>query len=99
MQKNTFPYETISAYKSYKNNNEEQKKTEGSSFRRNASTCKILQQFHVETGTNEFIHRDVILNRSSKLVNEKLINVDINFLRISQFKQILKEEIFSYQTR
>ena len=52
-------------------------------------------KFHVETGKNEFMHRDV-LNRANKLVNEKLNNVNINFLRISQFKQILKEEIFSY---
>ena len=44
------------------------------------------------------MHKDV-LKQACKLVNEKLSNVDITFLRISQFKQVLKEELFNYQTR
>ena len=44
------------------------------------------------------MHRDVH-KQACKLVNKKLSNVDINFLRISQFKQVLKEGLFSYQTR
>ena len=64
----------------------------GRSLRHNYTT------FKVETGNNEFMHRGII-NRASAKVNEKLSNIDFNFTRISEFKRVLKDKVFCYQTR
>ena len=54
--------------------------------------------FNIDSGPNEFMHRN-ILNRANKLVNEQLNEVDLNLIRISEFKKLLKDIIFSYRTR
>ena len=62
---------------------------------------RLLRQnhmdYHVQTGASEFMNRNII-NRASKRVNEHLENVDLKFVRISEFKKILKQKIFCYET-
>ena len=63
---------------------------------------RLLEQnnivYHVQTGASEFMNRNVI-NRASKRVNEHLKDVNLNFVRISEFKKILKQKIFCCETK
>lgn len=48
--------------------------------------------FSKESGTNEFLHKNV-LTRASMLVNEKLGDIDFNFVSISKFKKLIRIKI------